>query len=296
MRVALYGHIFRYPLRAEEIGHRIGLAGVSDRQRQTCLDSLCAKGYLYRVGEFYSPENDPDLAERRTHGNQLAESKLDLAHRIARLIHLFPYVRSVMVSGSLSKDYMDEKSDLDYFVITRAGRLWLVKAAMVFIKRVILLGSYKYFCVNYLIDEEHLELEEKNQFTATELLTVIPITNEALYQRFWEANLWLKEVYPQAQPRQTARDREPRYVLKPLLEWLLGGRLGRWIDQRSMRTFQRRADRNYKANYAEKDYKVAFKSKKHVSKYHEKNFQRRVMDRYEELQRQFEDQHGVALS
>ncbi|MEL6536396.1 MAG: hypothetical protein AAFQ98_13350, partial [Bacteroidota bacterium] len=186
-------------------------------------------------------------------------------------------------------------SDLDFFLITKPGRLWLVKFAMVFIKRIILFGSYRFFCVNYLIDENHLEIEEKNRFTATELITVRPVTNAALYHRFLQENQWIKQVYPHAKPQDSARENEPKLSFKALLEWLLGGRLGAFIDRKALELFQKRTDRIYRKQYAEKDYVVAFKSKEHVSKYHEKNFQRRVMERYEELQREFEADYGVEL-
>ena len=45
----------------------------------------------------------------------------------ASIIAAFPFVRAVGISGSLSKQYADENSDIDYFIITAANRLWIAK-------------------------------------------------------------------------------------------------------------------------------------------------------------------------
>ena len=97
------------------------------------------------------------------------------ALRNARLIFHFPFTRAIMISGSLSKNYADEASDVDYFIIVKPGRLWIARTLLIIYKRIFLMNSKKYFCVNYFIDEDHLEIEEKNLFTAVELTTLIPI-------------------------------------------------------------------------------------------------------------------------
>ena len=296
LRVVLYTNLFKYPLTLEEICDRVNACNYQPAEIEKALEGLVNRKLLYPLGDFYSTQHEPRLAERRTKGNAMAASKLKLAQRIASLIHRFPFVRSVMISGSLSKDYMDERSDLDFFLITKAKRLWLVKAAMVFIKRIILFGSYRFFCVNYLIDEDHLEIEEHNQFTATELITVIPVTNKKLYEEFIDANHWVKGIYPNAQFRHVARSKEPRLLGKRFAEWLLGGAIGTKIDQWAMGVFDRHTMRKYQADYTERDFKVAFKTKEHVSKYHEKNFQRKVMDHYTKAQEDFQQLHQVVFS
>src|SRR5690606_3777846 len=102
-------------------------------------------------------------------GNLMANKFSDIARKKAKLISQFPFVRGVMASGSLSKGYADEKSDIDFFIITIPNRLWIARTLLVLYKRIFLLNSHKFFCVNYFVDEKHLGIEEKNLFTATEL-------------------------------------------------------------------------------------------------------------------------------
>lgn len=218
------------------------------------------------------------------------------AHRIGRLIMLAPYVRCVTISGSLSKDYMEKGSDLDFFLITKPGRLWMVKALMVFIKKVILLNSHRHFCVNYLIDEAHLEIEEKNIFTATEVITLRPVAGATLFRKFIKTNPWSESWYPNYHCRPTDDIPDHQPGLRRFLEVLLNNRLGDWLERKAMHIFERRIANRYKDKLSKEDLRIAFKSSEHVSKYHEKNFQRKVRDRFRQKVKEFEEKHQLNLS
>ena len=45
---------------------------------------------------------------------------------------------------------------------------------------------------NYFVDSQHLEIEEKNIFTATELATLIPACNKEIYNTLIDTNSWMK--------------------------------------------------------------------------------------------------------
>ena len=49
-----------------------------------------------------------DYISRRIAGNKLAEKKINSAYKMTKFISKFPYVRGVMLSGSISKGYMEE--------------------------------------------------------------------------------------------------------------------------------------------------------------------------------------------
>ena len=77
------------------------------------------------------------------------------AKRVGTFIHRFPYVRGVYLSGSLSKHGITGKDDdLDFFIITKAGRVWAAKLLLIAFKKIVLLNSEKYFCINLLMSEE----------------------------------------------------------------------------------------------------------------------------------------------
>lgn len=279
----LYFDIFHYPLTTAEIFQYLQTNHVTKSDVQTKLDSLVNDSVLFRLGNFYSPQNNPELEVRRVKGNNLAHQCLTLARKRAKLISNFPFVRAVMISGSLSKGYMDEKSDFDFFIVTEKERLWIARTLLVMYKRIFLFNSHKHFCVNYFVDSAHLEIEEKNLFTATELATLIPIIDEGHYPALMDANAWLATFFPNYSPR-TLMDTLPldQNKVKGLLESLINLLFGKYWEELFMRATLNRWKKKYEEQYAKQDFEVAFKSKEYVSKNHPNNYQRKVMELYRE--------------
>jgi hypothetical protein len=192
-------------------------------------------------------------------------------------------VRSVMASGSLSKNYMDEKSDLDFFVITAPGRLWIARMFLILYKRIFLLNSHKHFCVNYFVDENHLEIEEKNIFTATELATLIPLAGKSYYPLLFQKNKWISEFLPN-HPALTIENSATLSELKStnVFEQFLN-----FFDADSLDTFFmnltfKRWKRIYEKKYQPNDFLIAFKTNKYVSKNHPNFYQKKIVDLYKE--------------
>jgi hypothetical protein len=292
-----YYDIFNYPLRMKEIFRFLQTGNVSEAQIQTELDSLCDEKMIFQFGEFYTMQNNSALAERRKKGNEEAKKYLQLAKRQAKLIASFPFVRAVMASGSLSKGYMDENSDLDFFIVTEPGRLWIARILLVMYKRVFLFNSHKYFCVNYFVDTEHLEIEEKNLFTATELATVIPLYGGEHFHNLFESNNWIKNIFPNHQPR-SIKDvaASQSGMLKKLMEKTINVSFPKYLNRFFMRLTLRRWKKLYQRDYPNADFQVAFKSKDYASKTHPKNYQRKVMDLYEEKRKEINNRLSIVHS
>ena len=72
-----------------------------------------------------------------------------------------PYLRMIAVSGSLTRpEHAGGHDDVDFFVVTRKGRIWEGFMACVWEGRRVSrrLGlPRKFFCFNYLVDEDHPE-------------------------------------------------------------------------------------------------------------------------------------------
>lgn len=282
IRTLLYFDIFSYPLTDEEVLKYLDkeqtLAEV-----QTTLTQLVKQGLVHRFGTFYTLHDNQLLVSRREKGNKLAEKMLGLAYSKARFIGQFPYVRAVLASGSLSKGYMDEQSDLDFFIITSPGKLWLARTLLVVYKRFILGNSHKHFCVNYFIDSSRLTIDEQNRFTATELASSIPLYNFKLYEELMKQNRWIQNLFPNA--RQSSDNALGGHatawkkMLEAILWFIPSETLLRMLTKRRWKSI-------YGSHYERSDFDIAFKSTPHVSKNHPRNFQRQVMEEFKKkLQR-----------
>ena len=282
LRTMLYYDIFRYPLNADEIHLYLG-AKLADRTSvNAALLSLKDCGAIFQFENCFSVHADNQLIERRKKGNDIAKKFMDIARKKATLISTFPFVRGVMASGSLSKGYMDEKSDIDFFIVTVPHRLWIARTLLVLYKRIFLLNSHKYFCVNYFVDETHLGIEEKNLFTATELATVLPLYGSKQYDDLHASNLWLKNFFPNFQRRST--DDVPVSLASWRKRWLetvlniFGDSFERFCNKITLARWKK----HYEKSYSAADFDIAFKSKPYASKNHPTNFQRVVMETYNE--------------
>src|SRR6202022_4223033 len=89
------------------------------------------------------------------------------------------------------------RSDIDFFIITKANRLWIARTLMhLFKKLTFLTGHQGWYCMNYYVDEEALQIEEKNIFTATELITLLPVCGNGTMEEFFRANNWASSYFP----------------------------------------------------------------------------------------------------
>ena len=297
VKTLVYYDVFSHPLLVEELRQHSGITPLPALAVfQAAVDEMVADGQLYPCGRFFSLHNDNSLAEKREQQNQLANTYMDKALKRARFIWKFPFVEAVYLSGSMSKGVMAPDGDVDFFIITKPGRLWIARTLLILYKKLFLLNSYKFFCVNYFIDTDHLQIEERNMFTATEVVTLVPACDNGWYAPFLEANSWVKEYYPNFEPRKVAQDvQNTRSVRKSFLQGLLNNGLGTSLDKLFLRLTLKRWQSKF-GHLGQQDFDVAMKSRTYVSKHHPQNFQRRVIEAYETGMQDFEHQHQIPVS
>jgi len=296
IRTMLYYDIFSYPLTSDEIHFNLGTNHITHDELKEELVSLCNSGYIYKMKNYFLLKDDESLIEKRITGNKLAEKKLHTAFRMSRLISKFPFVRGILLSGSLSKGYMEKDADIDYLIITYPNRVWLPRLLLMLFKKTILLNSRKNFCINYFIDYENLEIKEKNIFTATELATLIPTFGSEWYDRLYEENIWIKDYFPNFPKRSTEKVHNKKIgIVKSLLEKILKSKIGDWLDNLSMTLYQKAINKKYH-DYNKNDYTLAFRVNKKEAKHHPKFFQKKILDELNKKILEFELNHRISLS
>ncbi len=227
LKTIAYFDLFNYPLTLEDIRRFLDIeadeAGISAE-----TEMLVREGRLYQLGAYYSLQNNAALALRRLRGEAHADELLRIAARGARLLYHFPFVRGVCISGSLSKRCADEKADIDYFIITSANRIWIARTLMHLFKKLTFLTGHQHrFCMNYYVDEDALEIREKNIFTAIELFTLLPMCGDEELNEFFHANDWAAEYFPGYRNRgRKAQETHSASFIKRLFERVLSNRLG----------------------------------------------------------------------
>ena len=282
IRTMAYYDIFTYPLTAEEVYHNLITNHTNLDEVTKELYKLSDQKIVYKKENFFLLKDNDSYITRRLNGNKLAGKRLNTAKRISGFISRFPFTRGILLSGSLSKGFMEEDSDIDYFVITYPNRVWFTRLSLMLFKKVFLLNSKKNFCINYFVDAENLEIKEKNSFTAIELATLIPTYGTEMYEELYKQNIWIKDFFPNYPKRKTDDvSNKKNGIIKSLVEKLMMRKLGDKIDDFAMNLFNKFNRVKYK-NFDEEDFKLAFKSSKKESKHHPKFFQKKVLQTFEE--------------
>jgi hypothetical protein len=268
-------------LKAPEVLNFLDVKIAKSDVEQT-LSKLVFERQIAQMDDLYSLKFDFSIFDRRLKGNLLADSLLPHIRQKADLIFQFPFVRAVMASGSFSKNFMDEKSDFDFFIVCAPKRIWISRMLLVLYKKIFLKNSHRHFCVNYFIDESNLEIDEKNIFTATELATVLPLTGFDHYERLLASNQdWMFQTFPNFQSRLSSnecnRDGAFKFIFEKSINAFFGDTLNRWFKQLTINRWRK----TYAHLYSASDFKVAFKSTESVSKNHPRNFQKRIIEEFQ---------------
>lgn len=278
----LYSEIFKHPLTLSEITDFQSVkTTLESSEIHNCLKELSTNGFIQHSNDFYFVFDEETKIERRNSGSKRAVQLLPKARRIAELISKFPFIEGVGISGSLSKGVLHDDGDFDFFIITKPDRLWVARTLLILYKKIFLLNSRKYFCVNYFVDSNNLEIEEKNRFTAVEISTLIPAAGSAIAE-FHEKNKWVENYFPNY--RRT--DKTISTIKKPLwskaLTTILKGRFGEWMDGKMMKVTLRRWNKKF-GDFNKDKFDLTMKSRKYVSKHHPNDFQNKVLNMHQEL-------------
>lgn len=287
IRRVIYYSLFRYPLKFDELH-------LSEADKQV-MDELVKTKKLFGSGNYYSTLEIEENLERRIRGNKLYEQTIDRAIKRAKFIFQFPFVEGVYISGSMSKGFMTKDGDVDFFIVSQPGRLWLSRTILILFKKLFLGNSRKFFCLNYFVDSDHLEIEEKNIFTATELITLIPICDTGVNDQFNADNKWVDKFYPNTNFRKPLLGKIAKKPFSRFLQLLLFPLLSQWLDKLTMRLTLNVWKKKF-GNFEPKDFDLALKSRKYVSKHHPQNFQKKVLSEFEERVNEFEKKHNLDLS
>ena len=290
-----YFNMFDYPLRKREIyiflAHKEEM-DVFDME----LNALVEASLVFTLGEFYCLFNNHALAERRRKGNEKAAAMLGKAGKAANLIARFPFVKGVAVSGSLSKRFADENADIDFFIITVANRLWIARTLLHMLKKITFLFRLQdCFCMNYFIDEASLCILEKNIYTATEVVTVMPLCGMAVFEKFYLANNWTKNYLPNNYLHISPAGEIRRNWFTSMIESMFKNPLGNWVDtalmNKTARNWNRKTLENKKNS---KGITLSMHVGKHFSKPNPENFQKRLLQRYQHCLAEILDQYEHA--
>jgi len=282
LRTLLYYDIWEHPLTIDEL---YAFLPVRIAGRRDFLEFIARHGPGPEVRElegYYSLRSRPaSIVARRQWQESVANTKWKAAAVSARLIKCFPFVRGVFVSGDLSKNVSTPGSDIDFVVITTPGRLWITRTLLMLFKKIALLNSRKFFCLNMFAATDAMTFDERNVYAATEVAHLKPLYNPAMFQRYLRANGWIADFFPNFTPTllpHPAADVRPsifQKVLEFAFRFLPADALESFLLERMKRYWERQYPQ-----FNRETRTIIFRSTRGESRAYAGNYQDRVLQSY----------------
>lgn len=255
LQAVTYAALFDYPLTLQQLHETLPVPATADAIAARLATSPWLGAAVTSRGGFVYPAGRHDLPGIRRRREAITLPRLRGDAAAIAFVASLPFVRAVAISGSLAHLNADDGAaagDLDLFVVTAPGRVWMVTVVALAVAR--LRGWRRRLCLNYVVSERTLAVPSTDLFTANQIVHLKPLSGEATYRRFLGANPFVGAHYPNFVPRAL----EPAPVagggagtalrvcltlVAPLLErvarglyrWHLHRRSSRWITRDGVR-------------------------------------------------------------
>ncbi len=290
--ILLYFKVFDHPLTLNEIKNHLN---TESSKLDTVINSLVKEKKIYQHSQYFSTKPLAKQVAYRQECNQRAIQKLPLAQKYSKVLASIPFIKAICLSGSISKGVMHQDSDIDYFIIAQSGKVWLTKLFIVLYRILFLFNTRKHFCANYIIDENHLEIDEKNRFTATEIVSMIPTYGYETYIKLKKSNSWVNDYFPnhKTQTNQLIIQSPDKTFFQKLILIIFDNTFGQWLGRQFMNWSWKRYQQKFKNQLSPEWLEIAFKTTPYVSKSHGPNFQKVVSERFAQNIEQFEKEHQI---
>src|ERR1035437_3295942 len=158
LKTLLYSNLFDYPLKREEIYKFL----ITDKKIEKTEFHKAFKTLRIPVKSsegFYFLFERKELVKIRKEREKISLGKMQKAKKIIRILSLIPTIKFIGISGALSMKNSDKDDDIDIFVITKKGSVWITRFIMVVF--LLMLGVYRNknsktysdkICLNMLLD------------------------------------------------------------------------------------------------------------------------------------------------
>lgn len=202
LQAVTYAGLFDYPLTLAQLRETLSVAATEDAIASRLETSAWLRAVVSDRGGLVYPASRDDLPGIRRRREAITLPRLRGDAPAIAFVAGLPFVRAVAISGSLAHLNADDGAaagDLDLFVVTAPGRVWMVTVVALAVAR--LRGWRRRLCLNYVVSERALAVPSTDLFTANQIVHLRPLAGEATYRRFLDANPCVSAHYPNFVPR-----------------------------------------------------------------------------------------------
>ena len=195
---------------------------------------------------FYFLAGHRSLVNTRLERYQIAEKKFKIAKKLIFWLRWLVFVEMIAVCNNAAYSNAEPKSDVDFFIIVRRGRLWWSRLAVTLTATLLRLRRHGQkttdrVCLSFYLADSHLNLADislkpVDPYLIYWLATLAPIYDLGIYQKFIATNVWLTDYLPNfygsaLNQRRLVADNSYLKFSKGLDRLILGGLIGDGLEK-----------------------------------------------------------------
>jgi predicted nucleotidyltransferase len=256
LKTITYFDIFSRPLKEKEIFEN--LQKINDRKEASffkfkqILQNLELKKNIENKDNLYFLKGEKNIIEKRKNREETSERNWQKLEKIAKKINWTPFLKGVFVSGSLAINNSNEKSDIDLMIITKKGRIFMVRFFLTLILDFIgerrtpqkIVGK---ICLNHYLVEKSLKVKFPSLYNAYTYLHLKPIINrEEVFEKFRKENNWMQDyLLFWDKTFEPPFKIENKSTTAKFLEKILSGNFGNWLEKKFKESQLKRKKEHY---------------------------------------------------
>lgn len=242
IKVIAFFDLFDYPVTVFEIW-KLGYWDIGILEYWDIIN-LLNSGWPDNIIEskngFYFLAGRSSVIEVRMKRYNYTDKKIKRALLVAKLFKFIPWIKMIAVGNIIGSHNLKKKSDIDFFIITESGKIWITRFFCAGLMELLGLrpkegDEQDKICLSFFVSEEAMDLQELTLGGANIdiyfvywLAGLVPIYDKAnTYKKFIQANNWLKKYLPNWQPIESAGRRDLgngfSFFYYDLIDLLFGG-------------------------------------------------------------------------
>ncbi|HOZ53687.1 MAG TPA: hypothetical protein PK142_03350 [bacterium] len=206
LRTIIWFDLFSHPLSSWELFKFLNFK-IDYNNFLLILPKFFKELKIKNIHSFWCLEGRDDIIIERFKRFNYFKNKIKKAEKFTKIISFFPAIQGVFVSNIIGDHNLKKGSDIDFFIITKSGKIWLTRFFCAFIAKILGLRPNKRtkenkICLSFYIDESNLNLEpylynEKDWYFVYWLASLEPIFfRKNILDKFWSNNIWLNKYLP----------------------------------------------------------------------------------------------------
>jgi len=219
LRTVAYFSLFEYPLTMFETWKWLAEPSVAyklEDVRSALQTSTWLAARLEQHDGFVMQKGKGDMVATRHTRFLDASRKFHRLHRIGRYLACLPMVRAVAACNTLAWNNTKPESDIDLFIVTVPGTLWLTR--LLTVAPFALLGMrpkanahdpvcFSFFASSDAMAMRGLCLDARDLYLGQWTRSLVPVIDRGDFSRVAEGNGWVERLFPNSYAVKTATPR-----------------------------------------------------------------------------------------